>query len=473
MLKRYLKSMGLLLVLMMVLSSFTGCTSTNTGQQLVKGQYQNIDVSSIDIEKTLGIIQEFSSEKYKGRLAGTPENDMIVDYIANYFKEIGLESPNQLVDYRQPFNQSVLFTDRTPTIRIEDANGNTTTEFKYLMDYRILNIWQGVKIKGTATGEMVLIDDKKQLNKDNQELEGKVLLIDAALVDNQNIAHDLLGDVLKLDKSIKGIIFNHDNRRNASSYLVSTVTSYGVEAADNEEGPVVAMVTNDVFEEFKKAQQEDLKVYLEVDFSCRDVEVSNVVGVIPGQDEALKDEYIIITGHFDHVGDNKDGTYQPGALDNASGTAAMMEIARVLKENKVTPKKTIVFIGFNGEEEGLYGSQHYAYNNPIFPLENSTVINMDMVGSDDIIPLTIGGSSRELTIELVELAKEMGMEVDTSTDIGSDQRPFNKKSVQAVTLIHRDLEKIHTYMDDMTNVDGVRLAEVIRLVLRYIDGEGY
>ncbi|MTI96574.1 MAG: M28 family peptidase [Firmicutes bacterium] len=66
-------------------------------------------------------------------------------------------------------------------------------------------------------------------------------------------------------------------------------------------------------------------------YTYKDVEVANVIGIIPGVDEDLQDSAIIIGAHLGHVGENKDGTYQPGALDNASGVAAMMEIAGTLQ----------------------------------------------------------------------------------------------------------------------------------------------
>lgn len=68
--------------------------------------------------------------------------------------------------------------------------------------------------------------------------------------------------------------------------------------------------------------------------------------------KVLKNECIIIGAHFDQIGAFADGTYNPGALDNASGTAVMMEIARVLKERKESPKRSLLFIAFNAEELG-------------------------------------------------------------------------------------------------------------------------
>jgi len=93
----------------------------------------------------------------------------------------------------------------------------------------------------------------------------------------------------------------------------------------------------------------------------------------------LKDEYVVIGGHMDHLGVSPMGDVYNGANDNASGTAVAMEIARVMKLNKVKPKRTVVFAGWAGEEQGLLGSRHYAEHSPSIE-KTIAYINMDMVG---------------------------------------------------------------------------------------------
>lgn len=123
----------------------------------------------------------------------------------------------------------------------------------------------------------------------------------------------------------------------------------------------------------------------------------NVVGVLEGTDALLKNEAIVIGAHYDHLGRGGQGSLavnsteiHHGADDNASGVAAMLELARRFAKEKKN-KRTLIFIAFGGEEEGLLGSQFYI-NNPAFPL-NKTVamINMDMIGRLNEDKLTIGG----------------------------------------------------------------------------------
>jgi len=109
----------------------------------------------------------------------------------------------------------------------------------------------------------------------------------------------------------------------------------------------------------------------------------NVVAFIEGIE--FPDEYIVISAHYDHVG-NINGEIYNGADDDASGTSAVMEIARLFQENKLAgngPKRSIVFLHCTGEEFGLHGSRYYT-NNPLFPLENTVAnLNIDMIGRTD------------------------------------------------------------------------------------------
>jgi len=124
----------------------------------------------------------------------------------------------------------------------------------------------------------------------------------------------------------------------------------------------------------------------------------NVIGILDGTDKTLKNEAIVIGAHYDHLGRGGEGSLvansteiHHGADDNASGTAAIIELARQFTKAK-NNKRTIIFIAFSGEEEGLFGSKYYV-NNPVFPIENTVaMINLDMVGRLHDDKLTIGGT---------------------------------------------------------------------------------
>src|SRR5947209_8805163 len=147
----------------------------------------------------------------------------------------------------------------------------------------------------------------------------------------------------------------------------------------------------------------DVTLSINTDMARRSVPAYNVVGILEGSDPVLKKEAIVIGAHYDHLGRGGEGSLAPregdihhGADDNASGVAGLLELARIFSADKRSAermkiKRTIVFIAFSGEEEGLLGSNFYV-NHAIWPLDKTVaMINMDMIGRMKDNKLIIGG----------------------------------------------------------------------------------
>ncbi len=136
---------------------------------------------------------------------------------------------------------------------------------------------------------------------------------------------------------------------------------------------------------------------MKVDLQKKTVDAYNVIGIIEGTDPTLKNEAIVIGAHYDHLGRGGRSSLAAnstdihhGADDNASGTSAILELARQFAKEKKN-KRTLIFMAFGGEEEGLLGSKYYV-NNPVWPLDKTVaMINLDMVGRLNEEKLTIGG----------------------------------------------------------------------------------
>jgi hypothetical protein len=139
-------------------------------------------------------------------------------------------------------------------------------------------------------------------------------------------------------------------------------------------------------------------IALTTDVIRRESPSYNVIGVLPGSDPKLRNEAIVIGAHYDHLGRGGEGSLAPregdihhGADDNASGTAGLLELARMFSSQRVKPRRTIVFIAFSGEEEGLIGSNYYV-NHPVVPVASTVaMINMDMIGRLKEKHLIVGG----------------------------------------------------------------------------------
>lgn len=166
-------------------------------------------------------------------------------------------------------------------------------------------------------------------------------------------------------------------------------------------------------------------------------EAKNVIGYIPGH----KDEFIVFTAHYDHLGRMGRRTLFPGAQDNASGTAMVLDFADYYSENK--PKYSIAFMLFFGEEAGLLGSRFYI-NNPLFDLANiKLVINLDMVGTGDN-GITVVNGKTEGYEEIFSLIKEINQQNNLLPEVAargeaanSDHYPFHRNNINAIFIYTR------------------------------------
>lgn len=175
------------------------------------------------------------------------------------------------------------------------------------------------------------------------------------------------------------------------------------------------------------------------------VQSSNVVGIYEGTDARLKDEFVVMSAHLDHVGIgraiNGDSLYN-GAMDDASGVASMIEIARLLKESNARPKRSILFIAVTAEEKGLLGSKYFAAR-PTVPFASIVGnINLDMFLP--LYPLKVievqGLAESSLGESVRAAAKELGIDVQTDREpdqnrfIRSDQYSFIRRGVPALAF---------------------------------------
>lgn len=425
----------------------------------------------IDEENILSIVEELSSEKYKGRLVGTEENKMAAEYVAAKFKEIGLENPEGLENYMQYYSTQVLIIKDEPIMQLEDAEGNIIKSFKYFENFlfRALSSYPSIDI----TADLHKIDSLEDLSGSDSIIKDKIGLFPISVNSKSTVAEII--DSFKDTGLLAGIgEFDIKSPERKYSSLVATPMR-GRWMTDNYDPYLV--VDNDTFKEINDAADKGLRLHIKCNFS-QDMrkKVPNVIGMIPGSDPVLKNEYIVIGAHFDHVGDNKNGTYNPGALDNASGTAGLIEIARIIKSGKIAPKKTIIFAAFNGEEAGMTGSLHYV-ENPVYPLDKSVMICMDMIGCSAEIPITIASAEKgvnKLQNELCEYAEELKIKYTTDVLAGSDHSSFSQVGVESVLLINQDwLNGYHSPDDTLEDVDKMNMEQIVKLVLYYADKNAY
>lgn len=230
------------------------------------------------------------------------------------------------------------------------------------------------------------------------------------------------------------------------------------------------------------------------------VKSDNIAGVLPGSDPKLKNEFVAVTAHLDHVGIgepvNGDPIYN-GAMDNASGAASLIEIARAMKESGASPRRSILFLAVTGEEKGLLGSQYYAAHPTI---QSPIVANLNMDMFAPFYPLKYlevqGVNESTLGDDIRAIAEPMGIGVQSDLEpehnlfIRSDQYNFIKIGVPALAFKFSYLpgtpeekvfktwlvERYHAPLDDLDQpVDLAAAAQfnsiLERLILRVADAD--
>jgi Zn-dependent M28 family amino/carboxypeptidase len=223
----------------------------------------------------------------------------------------------------------------------------------------------------------------------------------------------------------------------------------------------------------------NVKANMTVKNTLREIDSANVVGKVEGTDPVLKNEYIVYTAHWDHLGrDPKLAGDQifNGALDNASGTAAMLEIAEAFTKLATPPKRSVLFLSVTAEEKGLLGAKYYA-ENPLYPL-NKTLANINMDGANQwgrTKDVTMVGDDNSSLIDLLkEAATSQGRVVnpDPESEKGfyyrSDHFEFAKQGVPAlyadtgVDFIGKDPNYSKQKRDEYTNKDYHKVSDEIK-----------
>lgn len=182
---------------------------------------------------------------------------------------------------------------------------------------------------------------------------------------------------------------------------------------------------------------------VELEDAAWPVLVPNVLGIITGTDPALQREVVVIGAHLDHLG-SMGGTIYPGADDDASGVAVVLELARAFAESATRPRRTLLFAAWNAEELGLLGSCYYVEHDPLFALGDTVAaITVDMVGQGNERGLDLFGSSAQPAPEIIAVARGAARAAGIELAIGapgatdrSDHVCFAEQgvpSVQAMT----------------------------------------
>lgn len=196
----------------------------------------------------------------------------------------------------------------------------------------------------------------------------------------------------------------------------------------------------------------------------------NLVGVIPGTDTTLKGEYVFVSAHYDHMGTASSGAIYRGADDNASGTAGLLEVARLLVN--ANPKRTIAFLAVSGEEQGILGSEAFLKNPPITLNTIKADINLDMIGRNPadclhVMPAKTEGYVTTLVQDARNIAPDYGITLSAGIERywqQSDHYSFGKRKIPCICFNTGDHNDLHRTTDTPDKITYPKLMVALKIV---------
>ncbi|MFQ5827736.1 MAG: M20/M25/M40 family metallo-hydrolase [Candidatus Methylomirabilia bacterium] len=454
-------------------------------------------------------VKILSAPEMEGRASGTPGIERAARHIASVFREAGLTPGGRDGSFFQPF-------EVTTGIRL----GFPTNLTLLTPDHRPLGLGQeftplAVSASGEAAGELVFVGygitapDLEYDDYAGLDVRGKIVLA----MTREPRYHDPESPFRRPDA------YHYSQRRhkiiNAREHGAAAILLVPHPAAEHEALPVLRGISQpwgilavavapavgasllaasgNRLPDLARAIDEALTprslplggvtLRLEVNLVRERGTARNVVGVLPGTDPGLEDELIVVGAHYDHLGlggegslaPDQVGVIHPGADDNASGTAAMMALAKAFSAAGGLPR-TLVFVAFAGEETGLLGSTHYSKHPPLPLKQTILMVNMDMVGRLQEGKLFVGGadSGTGLRQAIREAADGLGLHLKLRGDpfAPSDHVAFYLRQRPVLFLFTGAHADYHRPGDTWENVDADGLQRVAEFAARLLNGVG-
>jgi hypothetical protein len=412
------------LMLAGLLGACSGDTGVATDSAVPVAASRDVDpalqpgLASMSAERLLGHIATLASDEFAGRQPGTPGETLTLAYLGEQFAAMGLAPGNPDGSYLQKVPLVGITAD--PAMQLSLRRGDTELTPRYGEDFIVWtkHITESVSVDA----EMVFVgygvqapefdwDDFKDV-----DVRGKVIVVlinDPPVTDEEIFGGPAMTYYgrwnYKLEKAAElgaaGALIIHETGPAGYPWGVfggtgarerlDRVTADGNKGRaamegwiSREQADAIFMLAGQDLDTLKQAAMRrdftpvplGVTAQVTINNSLRTFDSYNVVARLPGSDPALRDEHVIIMAHWDHVGTSvEDGQTLifNGAQDNASGTAAVLELGYAFSRLPEPPARSLLFIAVTGEEEGLLGSQHYG-ENPLYPLaKTAAVINFD------------------------------------------------------------------------------------------------
>ena len=479
-------------------------------------------LAAINAEDILRHTQVLASDSFEGRAPGSPGEVRTVRYLTDQFKALGLAPGNPDGTWTQDVplvgitaQPTGSFTVGAQTIALDYPADYVANTRRVVPEVRVDNsdivfvgygvvapeyFWddyKGVDVKGKTV--VMLINDPAIMSVtdptvyDSTRFRGKAMTYYGRWTYKYEIG---------MEKGAAAVVIVHETGPAGYPYEVIgggwSQERFDTKSADNnmKRVAVESWITDTKarelfsaaglsFDSLKTAATRNdfkpvtlnAKANFVIRNEIREIASKNVVAKVEGAE--IKDEYVIYSAHWDHLG--KDSTLQGdqifnGALDNATGTAALLELAQAFSKQEPKPKRSILFIALTAEEQGLLGAKHYALN-PLYPLKKTLAnINMDGVNqwgrTSDLVVIGMGNSTLEDILQEVAAVRQRTLVPDPESEKGyyyrSDHFEFAKEGVPALytdagtAYIGKDAAFGQQKRDEYTNNDYHKVSDEVK-----------
>jgi|CXWL01.1.fsa_nt_gi hypothetical protein len=462
-------------------------------------------LDSLSRERMLADITMLSSPSFNGRQTGTANDASSATWVTRRFHESGLSPANAGVDPFSPSGPDLggpgglmtsMVTASTiapnPFLRISSGSDSLIqqlgTDYLPILDspsaevrgpivfvgYGIVDATQGIDDYAgiDTTNAMVLF-----LRGTPTHYKGTVSHADKVRFARQNGAIGYLtatGPVLSSYESRRGVtgkpgaFYGLSPRSDTiPGAWINTGLAEQILAAPDQAQPSRLQVLQEQLNRSPAVQSISTGRYVSLDWQTRQEEgvLMNVLALLPGSDPQKTEEVLVIGAHRDHFG-RQAGLLFPGADDNASGTAVMLEVARAMANSKVRSKRTVLFVSFSGEEQGFIGSRLFLQRS-IVPIGSTrAMINIDHAGI---------GNGR-LTVGVTGLEKSVALEAGQTAGLtdkldlygffpGGDHVPFKEAGIPTITVVSGG---VHPHFHQSSDSADTINPEILHNVARYV-----
>jgi hypothetical protein len=465
-------------------------------------------ITSADIIHRIGVI---AHDSMRGRETPSPELELTAEYIAREFQRFGLEPGGDDGTFLQRYPlELVALNAEHPVIEVEDGpSWRLGREVAHLFGARSLDpitaplkvVWGAVSgpadvapfdLIGAVVFLVVSLPDSGMFGDRDfqlrvvsvlQQRPAAVVLVTQRPDDAWSLQLGAVSQASPILPVPEGAEEEQETRQ--PRFILLEMRDGSVAPFLAEHGVDLAATRLQLDEPVQYRDLTDVSLTVSLDErKVADATAPNTVGILEGSDPELKHEYLVFTGHMDHVGSSDqdpgrcspqgDDTICNGADDDASGTIAVVELAEAFSKLHPRPKRSMIFVAVSGEERGLWGSGYFAENPPV-PIEQLAAnLNADMVGRNWTDTIAVLGKERSDLGETLHRVSSEHPELNMTAieDIWpeqgffrrSDHYSFAQRGVPVLFFFNGIHDDLHQPSDEVDKIDGEKMARIVKLM---------